>query len=109
MDVLVNNAGYSVFGSVEQLGMDTVKAQFNTNVFGVTRCEKAVLGAIRQQRSGKIINISLVDGVWGQSFKDVFCANFAIEGLAESHFRFNSDVSNNSQDGGGPAVRLPGR
>lgn len=65
--------------------MDAVQAQFNTNVFGVIRCQKAVLGTLCQQRSRKIINISSVGGVWGQPFNDVYCASkFAIEGLAES-------------------------
>eukprot|EP00450_Noctiluca_scintillans_P011024 CAMPEP_0194495176 /NCGR_PEP_ID=MMETSP0253-20130528/12865_1 /TAXON_ID=2966 /ORGANISM="Noctiluca scintillans" /LENGTH=288 /DNA_ID=CAMNT_0039336395 /DNA_START=270 /DNA_END=1136 /DNA_ORIENTATION=+ len=104
VDVLVNNAGYSIFGSVEQLGMDAIQAQFNTNVYGVIRCQKAVLGAMRQQRSGKIINISSVGGVWGQPFNDVYCASkFAIEGLAESQaplFRTFGVYVTNVQPGG---------
>ena len=104
VDVLVHNAAYSVFGSVEQLGMDAVQAQFNTNVFGVIRCQKAVLGTLRQQRSGKIINISLVGGVWGQPFNDVYCASkFAIEGLAESQapvFRTFGVYATSMQPGG---------
>jgi NAD(P)-dependent dehydrogenase (short-subunit alcohol dehydrogenase family) len=84
-DVLVNNAGYSVFGSVEMVSMETMQAQLNTNVLGVIRCTKAVLPIMRKQKSGKIINVSSVGGVWGQPFNDIYCASkFAVEGLVES-------------------------
>ena len=85
VDVLVNNAGYSQAGSVEMMTMDAMKAQMETNLFGVIRCQKAVLPYMRQQKSGKIINISSVGGIWGQPFNDIYCASkFALEGLAES-------------------------
>eukprot|EP00913_Durusdinium_trenchii_P001405 g1300.t1 len=65
--------------------MDAVKAQFETNLFGVIRCQKAVLPYMREQKSGKIINISSVGGIWGQPFNDVYCASkFALEGMVES-------------------------
>eukprot|EP00656_Telonema_subtile_P011377 TRINITY_DN15612_c0_g1_i1.p1 TRINITY_DN15612_c0_g1~~TRINITY_DN15612_c0_g1_i1.p1 ORF type:complete len:247 (-),score=60.16 TRINITY_DN15612_c0_g1_i1:52-792(-) len=84
-DILVNNAGYSVVGSVEMVSMEDATAQFDTNFFGVIRCQKAVLPAMRQQKSGKIINVSSVGGVWGQPFNDVYCASkFALEGMSES-------------------------
>lgn len=84
-DVLVNNAGYSVFGSIEMVSMDTMQQQLNTNVLGVIRCTKAVLPQMRKQKSGKIIYVSSVGGVWGQPFNDIYCASkFAVEGLAES-------------------------
>lgn len=85
VDILVNNAGYSVFGTVEMLSMSMMKEQMETNLFGPIRCMKAVLPVMRSQRSGKIINISSVGGVWGQPFNDIYCASkFALEGLAES-------------------------
>lgn len=85
VDVLVNNAGYSQAGSVEMMTMDAMKAQMETNLFGVIRCQKAVLPYMRQQKSGKIINISSVGGIWGQPFNDIYCASkVALEGLAES-------------------------
>lgn len=58
----IHSAGYAEFGGVEMKSMDDVQAQFNTNVFGVIRCQKAVLPAMRAQRSGKIINISSIGG-----------------------------------------------
>lgn len=85
LDVLVCNAGYSVMGSVEFLSLERCQEQFNTNFFGVIRCQKAALPAMRAQKSGKIIAISSVGGVWGQPFCDVYCASkFAVEGLFES-------------------------
>lgn len=84
-DVLVNNAGFSVFGNVEMVPIETVKKQFETNVFGVVRTQQAILPAMRAQKSGKIINISSVGGVWGQPFNDVYCASkFALEGMSEA-------------------------
>ncbi|CAE7830187.1 RDH8 [Symbiodinium microadriaticum] len=85
VDVLVNNAGYSQAGSVEMLAMEAMKAQMETNLYGVIRCQKAVLPFMRQQKAGKIINISSVGGIWGQPFNDIYCASkFALEGLTES-------------------------
>lgn len=84
-DVLVNNAGFSVFGSVEMVSMEAIKEQFETNVYGVMRCQQAILPTMRKQRAGKIINISSIGGIWGQPFNDVYCASkFALEGMSES-------------------------
>lgn len=85
IDVLVNNAGFSAFGAVEMIPMEGAKAQFETNFFGVIRCEKAALPSMRKQRRGKIINVTSVGGVWGQPFSSLYCASkFAVEGLSES-------------------------
>jgi NAD(P)-dependent dehydrogenase (short-subunit alcohol dehydrogenase family) len=85
IDVLVNNAGYSLFGTVEMVTLEQSHEQFETNFFGVVRCQKAVLPVMRAQKSGKIINTSSVGGVYGQAFNDLYCASkFALEGLAES-------------------------
>lgn len=85
LDLLICNAGYSVFGSVEMLSMQAIKEQFETNLFGVIRCQQAALPTMRKQKRGKIVAISSVGGVWGQPFNDVYCASkFALEGLFES-------------------------
>jgi len=56
--VLVNNAGYSQSGTIEEVPMDVVRRQFETNVFGLARCCQLVLPAMRAQRWGRIVNIS---------------------------------------------------
>jgi NAD(P)-dependent dehydrogenase (short-subunit alcohol dehydrogenase family) len=56
--VLINNAGYSQSGAVESVPMDEVRRQFETNVFGLTRMCQLVLPGMREQRWGKIVNIS---------------------------------------------------
>src|SRR3954447_21854676 len=60
--VLVNNAGYSQSGAVESIPMDAVRRQFETNVFGLVRMCQLVLPAMREQRWGRIINISSMGG-----------------------------------------------
>jgi len=59
---LVNNAGYSQSGAVETVPMDKVRAQFETNVFGLVRLCQLVLPAMRRQRAGKIVNLSSMGG-----------------------------------------------
>jgi NAD(P)-dependent dehydrogenase (short-subunit alcohol dehydrogenase family) len=56
--VLVNNAGYSQSGPIEEVDMDAVRRQFETNVFGLARMCQLVLPKMREQRWGKIVNIS---------------------------------------------------
>lgn len=67
------------------LSIDAIRAQFETNVFGVMRCQQGVLPAMRRQGAGKIINLSSMGGVWGQPFNDAYCASkFALEGMSEA-------------------------
>ena len=58
VSVLVNNAGYSQSGTIEEVEMDAVRRQFETNVFGLARMCQLVLPGMRAQRSGKIVNVS---------------------------------------------------
>jgi NAD(P)-dependent dehydrogenase (short-subunit alcohol dehydrogenase family) len=60
--VLVNNAGYSQSGAIEAVPMDRVRAQFETNVFGLVRLTQLVLPAMRAQRWGRIVNLSSMGG-----------------------------------------------
>jgi len=62
VEVLVNNAGYALQGPVEEASLDAVRAQFETNVFGLTRLCQLVLPAMRAARSGRIINIGSMGG-----------------------------------------------
>jgi NAD(P)-dependent dehydrogenase (short-subunit alcohol dehydrogenase family) len=60
--VLVNNAGYSQSGAIESVGMDAVRAQFETNVFGVVALTRMVLPGMREQRWGRIVNVGSMGG-----------------------------------------------
>jgi NAD(P)-dependent dehydrogenase (short-subunit alcohol dehydrogenase family) len=85
IDVLVNNAGYALFGCLEDLSMDDLKAQFETNFFGLVRTTQAVIPIMRKQRSGTIVNISSVAGRIGFPVSPAYISSkFALEGLSES-------------------------
>jgi NAD(P)-dependent dehydrogenase (short-subunit alcohol dehydrogenase family) len=60
--VLINNAGYSQSGPVEQVGLDAVRRQFETNVFGVVALTQLALPAMRAQHWGKVVNVSSMGG-----------------------------------------------
>ncbi|HMK32295.1 MAG TPA: SDR family NAD(P)-dependent oxidoreductase, partial [Nitrosopumilaceae archaeon] len=62
INILVNNAGYGLFGCLEDITMEDLKAQFETNFFGVVRVSQAVIPVMRKQKSGIIINVSSVAG-----------------------------------------------
>jgi short-subunit dehydrogenase len=59
---LVNNAGYVLNGAFEDLAMDEIKAEYETNVFGLIRTTQAVLPIMREQKSGIIVNIGSGNG-----------------------------------------------
>lgn len=85
IDVLVNNAGFAITGAFEDVTLDEVKTQYETNVYGVIRATQAVLPAMRKQRSGRIINISSGAGIFGYPGGSTYVSSkFAIEGLTES-------------------------
>jgi NAD(P)-dependent dehydrogenase (short-subunit alcohol dehydrogenase family) len=85
IDVLVNNAGYGLNGAFEDLGMDEIKAQYETNVFGLIRTTQAVLPIMRRQKSGTIVNISSGVGRFGLPSGSAYVSTkFAVEGLSES-------------------------
>jgi NAD(P)-dependent dehydrogenase (short-subunit alcohol dehydrogenase family) len=85
IDVLINNAGYGLIGALEDLSIEEIKSQFETNFFGIIRVTQAVMPFMRSQRFGKIVNISSVGGRWGFPFMSAYVSTkFAIEGLTES-------------------------
>ena len=85
IDVLVNNAGYALMGSVEDTSSEELKDQFDTNVFGVYRTTKAVLPTMRKQKNGRIITIGSIAGFMGMPIASAYVASkFAIEGFTES-------------------------
>ncbi len=85
IDVLVNNAGYGLFGCLEDISMEELKAQFETNFFGVVSTLQAVLPIMRKQKSGTIVNVSSVAGRIGFPVSPAYISSkFALEGLSES-------------------------
>ena len=85
IDILVNNAGYEHHGAVEDLSMEEIKAQFETNFFGAVRVMKAVLPMMRKQRSGTIVNVSSIGGIIGVPLNSAYVGSkFALEGFSES-------------------------
>lgn len=62
IDVLVNNAGYAVYGAIEQVPIEDARRQFEVNLFGLASLTQKVLPIMREQRQGRIINISSVGG-----------------------------------------------
>lgn len=85
IDVLVNNAGYSLLGNFEELPIEEIERQFATNFWGVAYLMRAALPVMRKQRSGHIINISSVAGVVGLKHCGAYAATkFAVEGLSLS-------------------------
>jgi len=85
IDVVVNNAGVAVAGPVEEISVDDVKSQFETNFFGAVRVCQAVIPTMRAQHSGYIVNISSIGGVMGIPFQSAYSASkFALEGFSEA-------------------------
>lgn len=85
IDVLVNNAGVGSIGAVEEISLAQAQAVFNINVFGVMRMVKEVLPHMRARGSGRIINLSSVQGFIPAPFMAVYGASkHAIEGYSQS-------------------------
>ncbi|MBF0699629.1 SDR family NAD(P)-dependent oxidoreductase [Streptococcus danieliae] len=62
IDVLVNNAGYGIFGALEEFSLEEVRKNFDVNVFGLLALTQAVLPGMREQQSGHIINLASISG-----------------------------------------------
>jgi NAD(P)-dependent dehydrogenase (short-subunit alcohol dehydrogenase family) len=85
IDILINNAGFGLFGALEDQSIEQIKKQFETNLFGAIRTIQQVLPIMRVQRSGTIVNISSISGQIGFPAQSVYVsAKFALEGLSES-------------------------
>ncbi len=85
IDVLVNNAGYGHEGTLEESPLDDMRRQFDVNVFGAVAMIKAVLPAMRERRSGHIINITSMGGFITMPGIAYYCGSkFALEGITET-------------------------
>lgn len=85
IDVLVNNAGFAVAGFAEDIKLEELRLQFETNFFGTVAMTKAVLPVMRRQRSGHIIQMSSIVGLMGSvSISSYSASKHALEGWSES-------------------------
>lgn len=85
IDVLVNNAGFAVAGFIEDVKLEELRAQFETNFFGAVAMTKAVLPVMRKQGSGHVIQISSIGGLQGSlSLSSYSASKHALEGWSES-------------------------
>jgi len=85
IDVLVNNAGVGIIGPLEELPMDEIRNQFETNLYGPIGMMQAALPHMRAQRSGLIINITSIAGYMGLPFRAAYSASKgALELVTES-------------------------
>jgi NAD(P)-dependent dehydrogenase (short-subunit alcohol dehydrogenase family) len=85
VDVLINNAGYGLVTTVEEMDEAQMQAQFDLNVFGVLRLSQAVIPIMRKRRSGVIVNISSFLGKVGLPLLTLYNATkYAVEGITDS-------------------------
>lgn len=85
LDALINNAGYLLVGAVEDLPLEMIKDQFETNFFGTIYLTNKVIPIMRKQQAGRIVFISSINGLIAVPYTGAYCASkFALEGLVES-------------------------
>ncbi|MBW1294840.1 SDR family NAD(P)-dependent oxidoreductase [Aquimarina litoralis] len=97
IDVLINNAGYGEFATIENISIEDLKHQFDVNVFGYARLQQAVLPHMRKQRSGRVIIVSSVISKFSLPMLGWYSSTkHAVEGMADALrqevAQFNIDV-----------------
>lgn len=85
INILINNAGYGSYGAVEDVSIEEAKRQFEVNLFGLSELTRAIIPSMREQKAGKIINISSIGGRMPNYFGTWYHASkYALEGYSES-------------------------
>ena len=85
IDIVINNAGYSLAGPLEETSIEEIRAQFETNFFGAVKVMQAAIPIMREQRSGKVVNITSMGGRVAIPLDSIYHGTkFALEGLSES-------------------------
>jgi NAD(P)-dependent dehydrogenase (short-subunit alcohol dehydrogenase family) len=90
IDVLVNNAGIGITGPLEETPNEEIKQAFDTNFYGPINVIKAVLPLMREQGSGKIINITSIAGYMGLPFRGIYSATKAALEITTEAFRMET-------------------
>lgn len=85
VDILINNAGYSVRGAMEEISLNSMKSMFDVNVFGIMNMIQAVVPEMCKCRCGKIINIGSISGKFTQPINGAYCASkHAVEAISDA-------------------------
>jgi len=85
IDILINNAGMGISGSIENSSHEAIHLQMSTNFMGYVNMIQAVLPAMRKQGGATIVNISSIGGLMGLPYQGFYAASkFAVEGMSES-------------------------
>jgi len=85
VDVLVNNAGFAIFGTIAETDPDHMRDMMDTNYMGAVRCTQAVLPQMLERRSGAIVNVGSIAGIMGYAGMGGYCASkFALVGFTEA-------------------------
>lgn len=85
IDVVVNNAGFGLFGVFESTPVEKIREQFDVNVFGVMETTRAILPHFRERKEGLIVNVSSGAGIFTLPMLSLYCSSkFALEGFSES-------------------------
>ncbi|KGP63603.1 oxidoreductase [Legionella norrlandica] len=85
LDILINNAGYGQIGALEDISRNTLRQQFETNVFGLHELTNLAIPIMRQQGEGRIINISSILGLISMPFRGAYnSSKYALEGMSDT-------------------------
>lgn len=85
VDVLVNNAGYALYGPAEELSLDAVRDEFEVNVFGMLRMSQLVLPRMRAKGAGRVVNIGSVGGLVTAPLAGAYhMSKYAVESLSDA-------------------------
>ena len=85
IDILINNAGFSTRGAIEEIKLNDVKKIFDVNVFGIINMLQNVIPIMRKNKYGKIINIGSISGKFAQALNGNYCASkHAVEAISDA-------------------------
>lgn len=85
IDILINNAGFGSYGAIEDVGLEDARYQLDVNLFGAARLIQLILPGMRENKFGKIINISSIGGKFATPYGGWYHASkFALEGLSDA-------------------------